>query len=263
MTTRMRFLGAAGFEIVGPQQRILIDPFLTGNPHAPVAAEDLETPDVILVTHAGFDHFGDAATIALRTGAPVVCDTASQSLLLEAGVPASQVRATIWGLRVRIAETTIIPVESRHWSIARLADGRVVTGFALAFIVETEPGVRIYHFGDTCLFDMRLLGEVHRPTVAILGPTVPYELMAGRPEFEGPGEFVSGEMTPAEAALAVEMLGVSFVVACHYVNRGDPALEEFARLVRESDPSGAKQVLTPSVGNTIVLTDAQCSIECD
>ena len=52
MSTTFRFLGAAGFEITGPRHRILIDPFLSGNPYAPVAADELERPDVIIVTHA-------------------------------------------------------------------------------------------------------------------------------------------------------------------------------------------------------------------
>ena len=76
MSTRLTYHGAASFEIVGPRHRILIDPFLSENPLAPCSPEDLETPDVILVSHAAFDHYGDSAAVARRTGAPVVCDAA-------------------------------------------------------------------------------------------------------------------------------------------------------------------------------------------
>lgn len=51
-------------------------------------------------------------------------------------------------------------------------------GFPLAFIVETEPGVRSYHFGDSAVFgDMRFIGQLHQPTVGLLGCSQPYELL--------------------------------------------------------------------------------------
>jgi L-ascorbate metabolism protein UlaG (beta-lactamase superfamily) len=86
VSTRLRFLGVAGFEIVGPRWRVLIDPFLTGQPGAPVGPDELQRPDVILVTHAAPDHLGDTAAIARRTGAPVVCGADVGAFL--AAVPA-------------------------------------------------------------------------------------------------------------------------------------------------------------------------------
>ncbi|NJF26190.1 MBL fold metallo-hydrolase, partial [Thermococcus sp. Bubb.Bath] len=67
---KVRFLGHAAFEIVG-SKRILIDPFLTGNPAAAAKPEELEA-DLILITHAHGDHIGDAVGIAKRTGAKIV-----------------------------------------------------------------------------------------------------------------------------------------------------------------------------------------------
>ena len=46
----LRFLGHAAVQLTGGGADVVIDPFLTGNPKAAVAAADLE-PDVILVTH--------------------------------------------------------------------------------------------------------------------------------------------------------------------------------------------------------------------
>ena len=66
MSTRLRFLGAAGYEVLTPTRRFLIDPFLTGNPVAPYGPDDLEPPDAILVTHAAYDHVGDTLTIRLN-----------------------------------------------------------------------------------------------------------------------------------------------------------------------------------------------------
>ena len=187
MSTRLTYFGAAGYEIVGPTHRILIDPFLSENPLAPCSPDDLDPPDVILVSHAAFDHYGDAGRIARRTGAPVVCDAAVKAMLVDEGVPSGQVIATTWGIVVEVAGIRVRPVECHHWSLGTLSDGRQVVGNPIAFIVETEPGVRIYHYGDTCIFDMRLIGELYRPTVGLLGCTLPRELSH---RIEGPGTFL-------------------------------------------------------------------------
>ena len=244
--TRIRFLGVAGYEIVSPDHRILIDPFLSGSPLAPFRHEDLERPDVILVSHAAYDHFGDAAEIAVRTGAPVVCGGDVRLALIERGVSPRQIRATVWGLVVRVGGVTVRPLECHHWSMGTV-DGRPVTGTPLAFIVEPEPGVRIYHYGDTAIFDMRLFGELYRPNVGIFGCTDPVEL----PD-EGAGELLTGEMDPDEAAYAAEMLGVDVAIAAHYLSP-TPAVEEFLRRVPARDTSDRRQALAPSVGAWISL----------
>ena len=51
--------------------RLLIDPFLTGNPVAPVRADAVH-PHYILVSHGHGDHLGDTVAIAKRTGATVI-----------------------------------------------------------------------------------------------------------------------------------------------------------------------------------------------
>jgi L-ascorbate metabolism protein UlaG (beta-lactamase superfamily) len=209
MSTRLTYHGAASFDIAGPDHRILIDPFLSENPLAPCSADDLETPDVILVSHAAFDHYGDSAAIAKRTGAPVVCDAAVRAMLIDDDVDPDQVSATTWGIVVEVAGLQIRPVECHHWSSGTLKDGRQVVGNPIAFLVETEPGVRIYHYGDTAIFDMRLIGELYRPTVGLLGCTLPKELSHRIP---GPATFLTGEMDADEAARAAEMLGETLVV---------------------------------------------------
>jgi L-ascorbate metabolism protein UlaG (beta-lactamase superfamily) len=67
----IRFLGHAAFELSDGDTRILIDPFITGNPKATVSADELQ-PSVILLTHGHADHFGDTVDIAKRTGASVL-----------------------------------------------------------------------------------------------------------------------------------------------------------------------------------------------
>jgi L-ascorbate metabolism protein UlaG (beta-lactamase superfamily) len=55
---------------VGPH-RLLVDPFLTGNPLA-AASPDALQPDFILISHGHGDHVGDGLEIARRTGALVI-----------------------------------------------------------------------------------------------------------------------------------------------------------------------------------------------
>ena len=62
---QIRFLGHAAFELSDGDTSVLIDPFLSGNPKAAAAAEDL-SPDAILLTHGHGDHLGDTVSIAKR-----------------------------------------------------------------------------------------------------------------------------------------------------------------------------------------------------
>ena len=260
MTTRIRYLGVAAYELVSPGRRILMDPFLTGNPVAPVGPDDIEAPDLILVSHPPVDHLGDAAAIAIRTGAVVVCGMDSRALLMERGVPASQIRHTIWGIRIQVGDILVRPVECHHWSSATLKDGRVVTGQPLGFVVETEPGVRVYHFGDSGVFsDMRLIGELHAPTVGLLGCSQPYELL---PEmYAGAGQVVTGEMSPDEAALAAEFLGVRYAVATHYVDPDSEDVRRFLELVPQRDTTGSRVPLALRAGQTLVIDGDRHHVE--
>jgi L-ascorbate metabolism protein UlaG (beta-lactamase superfamily) len=250
MSTTFHFLGAAGFEIVGPRHRVLIDPFLSGNPFAPVAHDEIEAPDLIIVTHAAFDHLGDAAAIALRTGAPVVCGGDVRHLLMDDGVPSAQIQPTVWGVVVKVADLLVRPVECHHWSMATRKDGTVITGVPLAFIFETEPGVRIYHYGDTSYFNMGFIGEMYEPTVGLIGCSQPYELVVPEPHA---GEEVTGEMAPDEAARVAEMLGVGVAVACHYFTHSEDT-QSFIEAVRKHDSTGARVPHTPLPGETFTIT---------
>ena len=72
-------------------------------------------------------------------------------------------------------------------------------GEPAGFVIEMENDFRIYHAGDTAVFgDMRLIGELYRPDIALLPIG---------------GHYTMG---PREAALAVELLDVKHVLPIHY-----------------------------------------------
>jgi|DewCreStandDraft_1066081.scaffolds.fasta_scaffold03411_6 L-ascorbate metabolism protein UlaG (beta-lactamase superfamily) len=250
MTVWIRFLGVAAYEIRSGSRRILIDPFLDGNPASPLRAEDLDRVDLVLVTHAAFDHLGDTEAIARRTGAPVVCGGEVKTFLVRRGIPTEQVRATTWGISVEVAGIRVHPVECHHWSQIELPDGSFLSGLPMGFIVDLDDGVRFYHYGDTALFsDLRLIGELYRPTVGCVGVTQPQELLSRIP---GPGRVLTGEMGPREAALAARWLGLRVVLPCHYLDPDCPEVREFCSYLASASACGEPvpdvRVLKPGEG---------------
>jgi L-ascorbate metabolism protein UlaG (beta-lactamase superfamily) len=96
--TLFKFLGFSSFYITTSDNiRILIDPYLNDNLTSPLKAATLEKVDLILVSHAAFDHLGDTAEIAIKLGCPVICGGDSKLLLIEKGVPPKQLIETVWG----------------------------------------------------------------------------------------------------------------------------------------------------------------------
>ena len=78
MSVTITFLGHAGFLLESGEQRVAIDPFLTGNPVATIKAEDVRC-NFIVLTHGHADHIGDTVAIAKANGAAVaaafeICD---------------------------------------------------------------------------------------------------------------------------------------------------------------------------------------------
>jgi L-ascorbate metabolism protein UlaG (beta-lactamase superfamily) len=245
MATDIRFLGTAAYEIVAGQHRVLMDPFIDGSPIRPCSAADLEPPTLILVSHAAVTHLGDAAAIALRTGAPIVCGPDVRYLLLEDGVSDDQIRVTVPGVRVRVAGLEVVPVESHHWSGAMRQDRTYVSGPPMGFIIEPERGLSIYHYGDTALFDMSLWRRLYSPIVGLLGCTQSWEV-----EDPGAGEVLTGEMSPQEAAIAAEMLGLRLAIASHYLTPNEHT-KQFIEAVKRIDTTGERRVVVPSVGDIV------------
>ena len=71
MTNKLTWYGHATLGLETGAHKLIIDPFFTGNPAAPIAPEAVEA-DFILVSHGHGDHVGDTVSIAKRTGATVI-----------------------------------------------------------------------------------------------------------------------------------------------------------------------------------------------
>ncbi|RLI76016.1 metal-dependent hydrolase [Archaeoglobales archaeon] len=158
---KITWLGHAAFLLEG-NKKVLIDPFITGNPLSPVDAEEIEA-DIIAVTHGHGDHLGDAIEIAKRNDAPVVCIHELSRILVRKNIEA--VGMNIGGTaRVRGIKFTMTP--AWHSSDVEEDDTIISAGIPTGIIVEMDA--KVYHTGDTDVFlDMQLIGELHKPDIML------------------------------------------------------------------------------------------------
>jgi L-ascorbate metabolism protein UlaG (beta-lactamase superfamily) len=189
-------------------KRLLFDPWLQGNPACPDALKKPPKTDAILITHGHGDHLDDAVACARESGAPVVAVYEICDWLGRKGL--QRLEPMNRGGSIDVVGVRVTMTDARH-SSGCVDDGRMVyLGEAAGFVVGLEDGRSIYFAGDTGLFgDMRLIGEIYRPTIAFLP-------IGDR--------FTMG---PADAARACAMLGVRQVVPMHWgtfpVLTGTPA----------------------------------------
>ena len=186
----VRFLGHACFELSDGDTRVLIDPFLTGNPKAAVSADDVD-PTTILLTHGHADHIGDTVAIAKRTGAPVVAIVEIANELGEEGVDVfdPNLGGTVkfdWGW------VKLVPA----WHTSTTPKGTVNTpaGLLIGF-----GGKLVYHLGDTCLFsDLQLISEPDPVDIALM--------------------CIGGHYTMdrIDGVRAAKLIGAWTVIPCHY-----------------------------------------------
>ena len=231
MPVSIRFLGTAAFEITTAEgKRVLIDPYLDENPVSPLKVADLDHLDLLLVTHAAYDHLGDAEAILRRfPDLPLICGADVRGYLMYRGIDGDRLRAIPWGMNVEEAGVRIRPVESRHWSYIQTEDNtpggmRAFSSIPLGFIVYAGEGQRIYHSGDTSIFsDLKLICELYQPTVGLINVGVPRD---HRGAAHGVPVYLTGEMDAREAAMACRWLGVRYAVPCHH---DDPELPEIVR----------------------------------
>ena len=186
--------------------KILCDPYISQNPATDVDVKTLYDIDLLLVTHAAFDHFGDAIEIMKNSNAILMAGADVVRLVNEAldePLPKERVRSTIYGDEQFFGKTTVHTTVTFHTSNT-IQNGIFTVFFPFGFVVEVEPGITYYHAGDTCLFsDMKLLRDLYKPNIMAVG--------VSRIEPQYPTE-----MPPREAAHATAMVGPDVVIPTHY-----------------------------------------------
>jgi len=215
----VRFLGHACFTLSDGDATVLIDPFLTGNPKAAIAASDVPAT-TILLTHGHADHYGDTVDIAKRTGAEVVAIT--------------EIADELNGLEVSARDCNLGGTAKFDWGTVKLVP---------AFHTSTTPNgtvsppagllinfneTIVYHLGDTALFsDLSLVGKRSPIDVALM--------------------CIGGHYTMdrVDAVDAAGLIGAKTVIPCHY-NTFPPI---------ETDAQAFKSDVESATGSGVVILD--------
>ncbi|MEM2676639.1 MAG: metal-dependent hydrolase [Candidatus Bathyarchaeia archaeon] len=215
---KITWFGHAAFQVELAGKRVLIDPWLDGNPTSPIKASEISKADIVYVTHDHGDHLGDAIAICKRTGATFVSTFELGNHAKENGV--KDVVGLNIGGHAELMGIKLHIVQAFHTSSKGAPTGVIVEG----------EGKTIYHTGDTGLFgDMQLIGKLYKPSLALL-PIGGYYTMGA-----------------LEAAEAVKLLKPKIVIPMHY--KTFPVLaqsaDEFVEKVKKKAPRVKVAVLNP------------------
>lgn len=150
------FLGHSCVLFTDGHYRVIIDPFLGGNPQASVSPEEIQV-NYILATHGHSDHLGDAIEISKRTGATIIAPN-------ELAVWVSRKGARAHSMHIGGAhnfEFGRVKLTIAHHGSGAGESGLEYTGNPCGFVFSMG-GKTVYHTGDTGLFlDMKLIGEMN------------------------------------------------------------------------------------------------------
>lgn len=213
---KIKWLGHSCFIIEG-NDRIIIDPYITGNPSAPIEVKDIDV-DIVAVTHAHGDHFGD--TIEIAKNAKLVAMYEIVQYASKYGIEGESINI---GGSIKIRGTEIAMTPAFHSSGFTMAEFKF--GGAMAAGLVIDSGKVVYHAGDTSLFsDMKLISELYKPDVALLP-------IGGR-----------FTMDPKQAAMAAEWIKAKITIPMHY-NTWDVIKQDANEFKRMAEMRGAKVVV--------------------
>jgi L-ascorbate metabolism protein UlaG (beta-lactamase superfamily) len=148
------YLSHSCFTITDGKYRLIIDPFLSGNPKAKTSPDDIEA-DYVLVTHGHGDHWGDTEKIAKNNDATVIGSNEVTVCASRKGLKAHNMHIG-GGHNFPFGR---VKLTIAHHGFSDSESDLAIGGNPCGFVI-TMDGKKIYHAGDTGLFlDMKLIGE--------------------------------------------------------------------------------------------------------
>jgi L-ascorbate metabolism protein UlaG (beta-lactamase superfamily) len=225
MSFKLTWLGHNAFSLDIDGVKILIDPFLTGNPTAAAKPDEVEA-DYILISHGHGDHVGDAVDIARRTGAMVVSNTEIRRWFAAQGIEKVHGQHIGGGHNFDFGNLKL--TIAQHGSM--LPDGSN-GGNPAGLLITARYGKRVYFACDTGLFyDMKLIGEEGLDLAVLpIGDNF--------------------TMGPDDALRAVKLLEPKAVIPVHYNTWDLIAQDADAWARRVSQETGAKPVVLKPGGS--------------
>ncbi|MEM1366680.1 MAG: metal-dependent hydrolase [Cyanobacteria bacterium P01_H01_bin.15] len=206
--TELLWYGQSAYKLTTPSGKVLlIDPWLT-NPLNPDGEEDianLESVDLILLTHGHADHVGNSIEIAQQQQAKLVASIDLSNALVVAGYPEELVTPEMQGnfggeLTLLDGDVKVAFIPAVHSSaIEAGVNPKAYGGNPGGFLISVKDGPSIYHTGDTDLFsDMTLVPQFGAVDVMLACIGDQYT------------------MGPRRAAEAVKLVNPKLVIPNHY-----------------------------------------------
>lgn len=154
---KLTWSGHSAFLLEFEGRRIAFDPWLDGDPKAPISLDEFEGADVYAISHSHGNHgFEDAIRLSKAKGGTVVGIFQLANYAAERG--AKTIGPNVGGF---------LDIEGIQISLTQAVHSSEL-GSPVGFIVKAR-NLTAYHAGDTGLFaGMGLIGELFSPELAML-----------------------------------------------------------------------------------------------
>lgn len=207
----------------------------TGGPSRLIAPalrlSELPKLDLILISHAHYDHLDRPTLARLPKNVPVITSARTRDLIDDLGF--TDVKELNWGDSTRIDNLVVRAWEVRHWGARTQLDHHRT---ACSFLLEAD-GKRVLFGGDTAFG--RQFASAGKVDLAVLGIGAydPWE---------------AGHATPEQAWLMADEMGADFVLPMHHSTfrlSHEPMAEPIARLFGAAG-RGWDRVIASEVGQS-------------
>jgi len=151
----LTYYGHSTFQLETGDTTLLFDPFFADNPHTDASAAEFD-PDVVLLTHAHFDHYSDVEGV-LEGSDPLVIGNFEITQRVNQDYDHDAIQPLNEGGNVEFDWGTVEAVHARHSS--SFPDGSY-GGVPVGFVLDLDDGV-VYNAGDTAPFaEMQWIGDL-------------------------------------------------------------------------------------------------------